>query len=72
MAAYSTHSAFYVGNMDDSAFQRVIIRKRPFWVLLPLAGVNVLVRSGAGSVRTTLWIALTTTRRVSDIAGSRF
>jgi hypothetical protein len=49
-----------------------VYRKRPFWALLPLAGMNVLGRSGAGSFRTTLWIALTTTRRVSGIAGSRF
>ena len=46
--------------------------KRPLWALLPSAEVNVLGRSGAGSFRTTLWIALTTTRRVSGIAGSRF
>jgi hypothetical protein len=46
--------------------------KRPFWALLPSACMNVLGRSGAGSFRTTLWIALTTTRRVSGIAGSRF
>jgi hypothetical protein len=49
-----------------------IYGKRPFWALLSLAGVNVLGRSGAGSFRTTLWIALRTTRRVADIAGSRF
>ena len=49
-----------------------IYRKRPFWALLPFAGLNVLGRSGAGSFRTTLWIALATTRRVSGIAGSRF
>ena len=46
--------------------------KRPFWALLPSACQNVLGRSGAGSFRTTSWIALTTTRRVPATAGSRF
>src|SRR3954471_7171769 len=46
--------------------------KRPFGALLPSRAVNVVGRSGAGSFRTTLWIALATTRRVADIAGSRF
>jgi hypothetical protein len=51
---------------------RLLDSKRPFWALLPFAGLDMLGRSGAGSFRTTLWIALATTRRVADIAGSRF
>jgi hypothetical protein len=34
--------------------------------------LNVLGRLGARSFELTLWIALTTTRRASGIAGSRF
>ncbi|MDO9713932.1 hypothetical protein [Paracraurococcus lichenis] len=47
-------------------------RKRLFEARLPSRPVNVLGRSGAAGIRTTLWIALTTTRRVSVIAGLRF
>lgn len=51
---------------------RKLYHKRPFGALLPAMGLNVLGRSGAEGFRTTLWIALTTTRRVSVIGGSRF
>lgn len=49
-----------------------IDRKRPFEARLPSRPVDVVVRSGAEGIRTTLWIALATTRRASAIAGSRF
>ena len=46
--------------------------KRPFGARLPSRPMAVLGRSGAAGFRTTLWIALATTRRVSAAAGSRF
>jgi hypothetical protein len=49
-----------------------LLRKRGFEAVLPARALNVLVQSGAGGFGLTLWIALTTTRRASGIAGSRF
>ncbi len=51
---------------------RQIIRKRRFGALLPARGTSVLVRAEAAGFRTTLWIALATTRRAFAIGGSRF
>ena len=45
--------------------------KRGDEAVLPSRGVNVLGQPGAGGFGLTLWIALTTTRRASGIAGSR-
>jgi len=47
-------------------------RKRGDEAVLPARVVNVLSEPGAGGFGLTLWIALTTTRRASGIAGSRF
>ena len=45
--------------------------KRSDEARLPARALNVLGRLGARGFELTLWIALTTTRRASDIAGSR-
>ena len=45
--------------------------KRGVGALLPWRRLNVLGRPGERGIRSTLWIALKTTRRASAIAGSR-
>ena len=46
--------------------------KRGEEAVLPARVLNVLGQPGTGGFGLTLWIALTTTRRASGIAGSRF
>ena len=46
--------------------------KRSHGTHLPSRLLNMLCRGGARSFKPTLWIALTTTRRASDTAGSSF
>ncbi len=55
---------------DITGFSR--LRKRGAAALLPAGVLSVLGQLGARELRATLWIALTTTRRVAAIAGSRF
>lgn len=49
-----------------------VLRKRGDEAVLLARVLNVLGQPAAGGFGLTLWIALTTTRRASGIAGSRF
>ena len=66
------HTAVPQGGIEVLGLGDAADRKRPFGAHLLSKGVNVLDRPVASGFRTTLWIALATTRRVSVIGGSRF